>query len=386
MMPQPFFIFDQISTSKAMNNPSLQRTLLSLFLASTLLFGIIMHAEAQQNTELYKVAMKQKHKLTLISIKNNSSEDGVFGVKLNAINDNIKFVKARSWDRERIDQNTVVLSTNDRPLTVGRSLIILLITGDTNPSLEWTLLDERSEIISEGNIDNQNQLGNGSTSSETEKTTKDVYIELSKYSAMPGERIFVKGKGPTMGFYSVTLYGPEGPYVPSSRDPSMLQQTNRGYVPNNIYSDDGEFDDFFLVRPGDPIADMPGQGFAWAYVRDDRNHLLLNETIPFEIKPLPTEPLAVFTDLEEYRVPWTLKGMQLNGDTVRISVKSDPYMVAKIIITDPQGNIVFTQEEAAFGTDVSLAEFRIDMNTPKGIYTITVTEGEHNAKNTFRIS
>lgn len=95
------------------------------------------------------VNMKQTKKLTLIAVKNNE-ETPIFGVKLKTSDADIKFVKTRGWDRDRIDQNTVSVSTQDKPLLPGRSLVILLLSSNPNSSLEWFVLDENGGQLTNG--------------------------------------------------------------------------------------------------------------------------------------------------------------------------------------------------------------------------------------------
>lgn len=103
--------------------------------------------------ENISVQMKQKNGLALISVKNNGAED-VFDVKLKIPDGNIKFVKARGWDRERVDQSTVIVSTDDKPITSERSLIIMLI-ADNISSLEWYAINESGVEISRGMVGNK---------------------------------------------------------------------------------------------------------------------------------------------------------------------------------------------------------------------------------------
>ena len=95
------------------------------------------------------VAMKHKKNVTLISVKNND-ELPLFGVKLEIEDGSIKFVKARGWERDRIDQSTVVISTDDRPITNGKSMIIILISDNQNASLEWSVLSKAGNEIVKG--------------------------------------------------------------------------------------------------------------------------------------------------------------------------------------------------------------------------------------------
>ncbi len=95
------------------------------------------------------VAAKQTKKLTLISVKNNE-DVSVYSVQFKATDGEIRFVKARGWDRDRIDQNTVAVSTQDMPLLPGRPLIVLLLSTNPAAVLEWTVLDQAGASLGNG--------------------------------------------------------------------------------------------------------------------------------------------------------------------------------------------------------------------------------------------
>ncbi len=97
------------------------------------------------------VTVKQKNKVTLISVKNND-ELPLFGAKLKTEDGNIKFVKARGWDRDRIDQSTVMLDTDNRPIGAGESLTIILVLDDQNASLQWSALSKAGNELGKGVI------------------------------------------------------------------------------------------------------------------------------------------------------------------------------------------------------------------------------------------
>lgn len=109
--------------------------------------------EKIETSDAINVQMKQKKELILISVKNNNAED-VFEVKIKTLDGSIKFVKARGWERERVDQSTVIVSTDDEPITSERSLIIMLI-ADNISSLEWFAVNESGVEISRGIIRNE---------------------------------------------------------------------------------------------------------------------------------------------------------------------------------------------------------------------------------------
>ena len=95
--------------------------------------------------------MKHKKKVTLFAVKNNE-EEPVFGVEIKIIDGNIKFVKARGWDRDRVDQSTVIVQTTDRPINTGKSLIGILIVDNKDVPYKWSAFDKNGSKIANGNI------------------------------------------------------------------------------------------------------------------------------------------------------------------------------------------------------------------------------------------
>jgi hypothetical protein len=94
------------------------------------------------------VAVKTKKKVTLVSVKNNGDEE-IFGIKIKTDEGQIKFVKARGWERDRIDKSTVVVQTDDKPVRPRQSLILMLV-ADSTQSFEWSVLDVYGRVIANG--------------------------------------------------------------------------------------------------------------------------------------------------------------------------------------------------------------------------------------------
>ncbi|MFY3740701.1 MAG: hypothetical protein HMLIMOIP_001144 [Candidatus Nitrosomirales archaeon] len=95
------------------------------------------------------VAMKLKKKSALLAIKNTGNTE-IYSVKIKASDGNIRYVKAKGWDREKIDTSTVMIKTIDRPLVLNKTLIIILISDNRNSSYEWFVYDENNHKISDG--------------------------------------------------------------------------------------------------------------------------------------------------------------------------------------------------------------------------------------------
>ena len=107
---------------------------------------LVSEIESDQNVS---VAIKITKKITLLAIK-NAGDTAIHGVKIAADNGNISFVKARGWDSEQTDASTLMIKTDDRPLTKGRILVILLLFDDRQSGLQWTVFDTNSSIVSSG--------------------------------------------------------------------------------------------------------------------------------------------------------------------------------------------------------------------------------------------
>jgi hypothetical protein len=95
------------------------------------------------------VNMKEKKKLTLIAVKNNDAGE-IFGIQLKIPETAIKYVKAKGWERQKIDDNTVLVHTDEIPIKSTRSLIMILITHTQFKSVQWTVLGSSGQEITSG--------------------------------------------------------------------------------------------------------------------------------------------------------------------------------------------------------------------------------------------
>ncbi len=95
------------------------------------------------------VAMKLKKKSTLLAIKNTGDEE-IYSVEIKASDGNIRYVKAKGWDREKVDASTVIVRTSDKPITESRSLLVILVIDNRASGIEWTALDVKTIVISSG--------------------------------------------------------------------------------------------------------------------------------------------------------------------------------------------------------------------------------------------
>ena len=97
------------------------------------------------------VAMKQTKKTTIVSVRNNG-EAPIYSVELENPDGKIRFVKVKAWNRERIDDSTVVVKTDDKPISTGKSLIILILTDNRSSILLWNVRDSFGSILASGTV------------------------------------------------------------------------------------------------------------------------------------------------------------------------------------------------------------------------------------------
>jgi|GEM_PF-6486399 len=138
-----------------------------------------INGELKEDEAKVSINIKQKKKATLLAIK-NSGDESIYGVKIKIDNGNIKFVKARGWDSDSVDQNTMLIKTNGRPILPNRSLIILLIKDNSNSSLEWFVFDKNDRQISNGSLYLHKQFLTANT--WTTKNTESVGVSNSPFA------------------------------------------------------------------------------------------------------------------------------------------------------------------------------------------------------------
>ncbi len=102
-----------------------------------------------QGQNLITVNMKVKKNSILLAVK-NAGDQPVYSIKIKAADGKIKFVKARGWDREKVDPTTVMVKSTDRPLLGGQSLIVVLVIDNKASGIEWTAYNARSLMVSSG--------------------------------------------------------------------------------------------------------------------------------------------------------------------------------------------------------------------------------------------
>lgn len=120
-------------------------------LAHPWMHGKVTVVPKPQPQEKVFVSVKQKKNTTLLAFKNSGNES-IFGVKIKVVDGKVRFVSARSWEREKVDPRTVMIKTSDRPVSPNTSLIVTLLLDNPNASYEWTVYDKDSREIATGSL------------------------------------------------------------------------------------------------------------------------------------------------------------------------------------------------------------------------------------------
>lgn len=145
-----------------------------------------------QQTDNISVAMKHKKTVTLLSVKNNGNEP-VYAVKI-SFDDGIKFAKARGWDRERVDQDTITLSSS-KPLEVGRSMITILIVNNKESPYAWSALGAGGKVLAGTMMESKNAL------QEPEKPAPKQGEKSGKFKpSILSSKVTLNGAGATFPF------------------------------------------------------------------------------------------------------------------------------------------------------------------------------------------
>ncbi len=115
------------------------------------------------------VAMKANKKTVLVLVKNNG-DTPVYKVNIKAQEGEMRYIKAlnegiKDWDAFKIDPSNAVMETHrrqigiigpdERPITQGRNLIILLVPDKIWTEIQWVAFDAESNTLSHGTAEFQ---------------------------------------------------------------------------------------------------------------------------------------------------------------------------------------------------------------------------------------
>ncbi len=103
------------------------------------------------STQSITVAMKNVKTSTILMVRNNGDVP-IYGMNLQSDEGNIKFVKAKDWERHRMSAHDVFVNTTDRPITKGHSELILLKLDNMASSLSWNTLTAANTTIAFGTL------------------------------------------------------------------------------------------------------------------------------------------------------------------------------------------------------------------------------------------
>jgi len=115
---------------------------------STIVAMTVTPALAQAGDDV-SIAMKHKKKVTLIAVKNTGDEP-IYGFKIKFMDSTIKFAKAKGWDREKVDTSAIMVKTSDKPLSPGKSLLVILIVDNKDAPYAWSALNAAGKEIATG--------------------------------------------------------------------------------------------------------------------------------------------------------------------------------------------------------------------------------------------
>lgn len=233
---------------------------LSSVLASILIMQIILlfvtqdfhssvplaYAATDNSLDQWKVSMAHTKKLTLVSVKNDG-EIPFYSVVLNNPDGKIIFVKAKGWDRERLDEKTVNVYTGLTPIPKGRSLLILLLTDNHASSLFYNVKDKFGNVLADGvvfargeqpTIEDNKMLIVLSAPSIHDPYYHDVFDQIIDFQVR----------------YAKTIIGHDNVVVLADRDTMPYLE---GKLPDNILLEANVEDiwmrDFTTVNPLNPI-------------------------------------------------------------------------------------------------------------------------------------
>lgn len=150
----------------------LAASFLAIILFTSAISVAFSPTKADAKTDI-SVAMKAKTKTLLLSMKNNG-DTAVYSFEIKSQEGTIRSIKVKDWDRQKIDASTVMIHTDDKPLTKGRNIIILLVLDKKDSTFEWRALDSDGKIISDGIVSAGNIVSPEKGAPKEDASTKYV--------------------------------------------------------------------------------------------------------------------------------------------------------------------------------------------------------------------
>jgi subtilisin family serine protease len=107
--------------------------------------------ESSAPADQVKLALSQMRHLTLIVVENHGGKE-IFGIKLMTEGAKIRYVKAETWHRDRIDETTVMVNTLFNPIEPSMSLRIVVKIDTAGEAIIWNAQDKNGSKIDSGVI------------------------------------------------------------------------------------------------------------------------------------------------------------------------------------------------------------------------------------------
>ncbi|MEM3099594.1 MAG: IPT/TIG domain-containing protein [Nitrososphaerales archaeon] len=111
----------------------------------TVFSGTLVQTFGQKDVNVH---LKIKKSVVLLSIWNNE-QIAIHKVKIES-GAEIIYAKARGWTIDELANNQILLQSDDRPITGGTNLIVLLAIDDRHTSISWEAFDEQGIAIAGG--------------------------------------------------------------------------------------------------------------------------------------------------------------------------------------------------------------------------------------------
>lgn len=109
---------------------------------------LVQTSKPEGNIELH---MKIKNTLILLSLRNNDVVP-VHELEIEATGTAIMSTKTRTWQTEKLDESTVRLHTDEKPVTKSRNLIVLMKVENMQSVLTWKAFDANDGELHHGMI------------------------------------------------------------------------------------------------------------------------------------------------------------------------------------------------------------------------------------------
>lgn len=188
--------------------------LVATLLSASAFQNIIPAIASAGDTNSISVAMKHTKNVTLVAVKNNGDEP-IYGFMIKFTEGSIKFAKAKGWDRQRVDTNGIMLRTDDKPITSGMTLLVILIVDNKNSGLEWVAINK--DAVKFAASDTRSELKESSIGSGTDKPHTE--FKGMNYTITGSANCYVDG-----AFVSCDVLDETKP-LPKIKTPTQLRVT-----------------------------------------------------------------------------------------------------------------------------------------------------------------